>query len=241
MPTVHGGQVYGAARAVGLSHDAAVTATAIARAESSWNTDAHNGTGRDDSYGLWQINRKAHGDRFGTGAQLRDIMVNARAMAALSAGGTTWQPWAAYTGPDGVGSDGPWRAELVKAREAAAAVILPPNTAAGWESVARRGAGIKRSASITNVPDIVGGLVADGVSDPIGTAGRAADAFTGGLVSLDPMEAIGRLVSTLLDSSWWRRLGVGALGVLVLVAGLVFLGRDLATDTARSILTGGDK
>ncbi len=222
MPTIHGGQVYGAARAVGLSHGAAITATAIAKGESGWNTDAHNPVGRDDSWGLWQINRKAHGDRFGTGEQLTDIMVNARAMASLSAGGSTWQPWTVYT-------SGKYRQYMDDAREAADAVLLKPNTPAGWEDVARTGAGIKKSASITNLPHIIGGVA----SDPIGAGGD----LLGAVNPLDNLAgAAGVVLAALASPDWWRRVGVGALGGFLLVAALVWLGRDLITDTAASAI-----
>jgi len=229
MPKVHGGQVYGAARAVGLTHEAAIVATAIAKGESGWDTDAHNDRGRDDSYGLWQINRKAHGDRFGTGDELRDIMANARAMAALSSGGTSWQPWTVYT-------SGEYRRHLAAARKAADAVVLKPNTAAGWESVARKGAGIKQGLGLGGLVDLGEGLAknpskipeAAGVITGLGPSG-----FMGGLPGL--IDAAGTVLAALGDPSWWRRVGVGALGALVLIAGLVFLGRDLITDTAGRI------
>lgn len=49
-------QVYAAARGAGATHQEAVILTAIAKGESGWRTDAHNPFGRDNSYGLWQIN-----------------------------------------------------------------------------------------------------------------------------------------------------------------------------------------
>ncbi len=44
------------ARAAGFSPDQATTMGAISQAESSGNSRAYNPRGRDDSYGLWQIN-----------------------------------------------------------------------------------------------------------------------------------------------------------------------------------------
>ena len=49
-------QVYQLARGAGFDRDEAVVMTAIAKYESNFNPDAHNDQGRDDSYGLWQIN-----------------------------------------------------------------------------------------------------------------------------------------------------------------------------------------
>lgn len=80
-------------------------ATAIAIAESGGNTQAHNGRGRDDSYGLWQINMygdmgPARRTQFGitSNSQLYDPAVNARAMFHISGGGKNWQPWSTYDG-----------------------------------------------------------------------------------------------------------------------------------------------
>lgn len=200
---------------MGLSHSAAIVATAIAKGESGWNTDAHNGTGRDDSYGLWQINRKAHGDRFGNGAQLKDIMANARAMASLSAGGTNWKPWTVYT-------SGKYRSHITAATKAAAEVVLPPNTAEGWEDVARNGAGIMQKGGIEKLPQLAGDL--------IGNPGDAIGAI-GALTPLDEIAgAAVAILAALGDPAWWRRIGVGALGVLVLIGGALWLGRDLITD-----------
>lgn len=49
-------QIYQLARSVGFPPDTAVTMTAIALKESGGNPTAYNGSGCDDSYGLWQIN-----------------------------------------------------------------------------------------------------------------------------------------------------------------------------------------
>lgn len=84
-------QVAAVALAVGLSPDAAVTATAIAMRESGGNTAAHNPVPPDDSYGLWQINRLAHPQY--SPAQLTTAAGNAAAMFELSRGGTNWGPW----------------------------------------------------------------------------------------------------------------------------------------------------
>lgn len=104
------------ARSAGLSADRAKVAAAIAMAESGGNPRSHNPVPPDNSYGLWQINmlgsmgptrRKQLG--ISSNEELYDPAVNARAMAQISSGGSNWQPWATYTGPDGKGADGPWR------------------------------------------------------------------------------------------------------------------------------------
>ena len=75
------------------------------RSESGGNERAHNAVPPDDSYGLWQINM--HGDlgparraQFGIESNdaLYDIATNAKAMYAISAGGTNWAPWSTFQG-----------------------------------------------------------------------------------------------------------------------------------------------
>lgn len=75
-------------------------AGAVGMAESGGNANAANGP----YHGLWQV---------GPGGPF-DPDENAKAaIAKWRAGGDNvdarWRPWEAYTGPDGTGSDGPWR------------------------------------------------------------------------------------------------------------------------------------
>lgn len=79
--------------------DAAI-AGAVGMAESGGNQNAANGP----YHGLWQVGPNGP----------FDPVANARAgIAKWRAGGNDidrrWRPWEAYTGPDGVGNDGPWR------------------------------------------------------------------------------------------------------------------------------------
>lgn len=97
--------IYRLALAAGLPPDAAVTATAVALAESAGDVDIAGDEDLVDdewgpSVGLWQI-RCLHADG-GTGAprdcsRLVDPGFNAAAMAAVSDAGTDWRPWSAYT------------------------------------------------------------------------------------------------------------------------------------------------
>lgn len=96
--------VYRLARGVGLTHDQAVTATAIAWAESKLDPDAVGDITLQDSYwgpsvGLWQV-RSVKRQR-GTGgvrdaSHLSDATFNARSMASISGGGHNWGPWSTY-------------------------------------------------------------------------------------------------------------------------------------------------
>lgn len=76
-----------------LSPVALDLAVRIAWAESGWRTNAWNPNG-ENSKGVWQINQDAHGLRYG---DLFNPDNNARAMCAVSSGGTNWIPWGAYT------------------------------------------------------------------------------------------------------------------------------------------------
>jgi lysozyme-like protein len=92
--------VVGYAYAAGLRNPAKLAmAVAIAFAESRGNPKAHNTTGRDDSYGLWQINMKAHTTAelgISSADALYDPVTNARAMVKISHSGANWGPWTTY-------------------------------------------------------------------------------------------------------------------------------------------------
>jgi len=93
------------AEQAGLDHARALTAAAIAEAESGGRPTAHNdnpNTG-DNSYGLWQINMigglgPARRAQFGIASndQLTDPLTNAKAMAIISGGGSHWGDWSTY-------------------------------------------------------------------------------------------------------------------------------------------------
>lgn len=78
-------------------------AVAIALAESGGIPTKYNGKGRDQSYGLWQINMKPSevGDRksllgISNNNELFDPAVNARAMYIISKSGKNWGPWTTW-------------------------------------------------------------------------------------------------------------------------------------------------
>lgn len=98
-------QIFNLARDSGLSPDAAVTATAIALAESSGYV--HNDgdvTLEDATWGpsksLWQIRSARAETGKGTArdvTQLDDPLFNAHSMAQISGHGANWHPWTTYT------------------------------------------------------------------------------------------------------------------------------------------------
>jgi hypothetical protein len=71
----------------------AVVATAIARAESTFNPRASNGGSGWWVYGLWQIH-SVHGY---SQSELANPATNARAMMRVSGNGSNWTPWEVYT------------------------------------------------------------------------------------------------------------------------------------------------
>lgn len=91
-------------RQAGFSGNGLQTAMAVAMAESGGNSRAYNPTGRDLSYGLFQINmlgsmgpsrRKQYG--LASNEALFDPVTNAKVAYALSNGGKNWKPWTTYT------------------------------------------------------------------------------------------------------------------------------------------------
>lgn len=82
-------------RNAGWPEELIVTMAAIGMAESSGNPYAANKSG-EYSIGLWQINMRAHGTRYGTESQLYDPATNAAAALAIyQAQGL--RAWGAYT------------------------------------------------------------------------------------------------------------------------------------------------
>ncbi len=164
---------------VGLAGEAQRIAVAVALAESGGDTNAVGDGG--DSIGLWQINTRFH--RYDKGA-LRDPEQNARAMLAISAGGSNWRPWSVYT-------NGKYRQYLDQA------------------------------GSLTPV-----------VGDAVGAVGDAV----GGAVNM--AASVGKFLGVLSDPSWWKRLGVGAAGFLLIAIVAFLLLKDLATSTVSKAVKG---
>lgn len=102
MATLTPTQIAQVARQGGFPESAIQKAVAIALAESSGNTNAHNTnslTG-DNSYGLWQINmlNKLGPERrakynLSSNDQLFDPVTNAKVANAMSNGGKNWSAW----------------------------------------------------------------------------------------------------------------------------------------------------
>lgn len=115
MSVLSAEEIYQYAVMAGFTPDQAVTMTAIALAESSGNTGAHNPNG-EDSKGLWQINMDAHPEF--DGWDLYDPLTNAKAAYSVSLNGDDISPW---TTAHGIG-DASYLQYRDEAEAAAAAV-----------------------------------------------------------------------------------------------------------------------
>lgn len=100
------------ARNAGFSQSAAITAGAVALAESGGNQNAtHRNTNGSTDYGLWQIN-SIHSDVL-RGHQWQNPSENAKMAYVISSGGRNWLPWTTY-------KSGRYRAYVGQMRAAAA-------------------------------------------------------------------------------------------------------------------------
>lgn len=113
------GEIAVAAFRAGFRGESLATAVAIALAESGGDPRSHNTVGRDNSYGLWQINMfgslgPSRRSSFGLSSNddLFDPTTNAKAAFEISGGGANFKPWSVYT-------SGAYRRHLGEAAQAA--------------------------------------------------------------------------------------------------------------------------
>lgn len=148
-------EIAGYAYTAGLRNPAKLAmAVAIAEAESGGNPKSYNGKGRDNSYGLWQINMHPGAHTLAelglsSNEQLFDPVTNARAMVKISGSGAHWGPWSTY----------PLRAAafLPLATPAVAAFLANPSVATDYVD-----------ASAGAVADATGvGALAQGVTEAV--------------------------------------------------------------------------
>lgn len=160
MPTLTQAQIQMYAQAAGLTP--ADKWAAIAMAESSGRTDVVNSIG---CVGLWQINQPAHIKEHPswTVKYLQDPANNARAAKTVY-DKEGFSAWEAYTGPDGVGSDGPWK-QYYK----------------GNSSSTATNAGVQWYDPFGILPDGMGGAVENAVPG-VAELGKMADAVVHGAV-----------------------------------------------------------
>jgi soluble lytic murein transglycosylase-like protein len=145
--------------AQGYKGDELRTMLAIAMGESSLNARAHNNTGRDDSYGLFQINMKNDdplSPNMGTkrlaqygltsNEDLFDAATNVRVAAEMQRN-SGFSPWSVYT-------SGKYRTNMDQAASYASAAgvgdaVLPAKPSGGGSTIVNGGHSITIAPSIT--------------------------------------------------------------------------------------------
>lgn len=162
-------QVYALARGAGLSPASAVIATAIAKGESGFRTDAVGDVGIQTSkwgpsVGLWQVRSVKAETGKGTArdiTRLKDPAFNARAMAEISGLGKTWKPWSVWL-------HGTYKSYLSPATAAGVAAEKDPSL------LEKIKAGI--SATVSN-PGLVAGAVTGSVTGAVSDAAASLNPF----------------------------------------------------------------
>lgn len=196
-------------------------ATYIALRESGGNAAAfrpasQNPDGGNDR-GLWQINSKywpnvSDATAFNAAASTAEVW-------KMSKGFQDWGPWKTDRDPSyGLGSTNP---NLAAAYNSAAVAFL----AASGNTVyrGRNGAqsGVTRAQLDTLYAEghgLRGGSTVGDIAKVI--AGNPVELTGGALASITPdwMESLGKLLGNLLDPTFWRRIGIGAAGILLVAA-----------------------
>jgi hypothetical protein len=188
--------VYEYALGAGFAGEDALDAVRIAYRESTLDPNATNG----HDFGLWQINQvhdtAANRQRFGFTKKQDwfDPELNARMAFALFQS-NRWNDWAAGPGgftPVSKGGDPFYKTP---------SRIVVANEIANGDDNDRGPGGI-----IPDPKDVV-----DGVGDVVGGIAGAIAPWAEGLA---------KLLSVIVNPDWWRRIGIGVLGALVLVAAL---------------------
>lgn len=205
-------ELYLLARAVGLSHRRAQVAAAVGMAESGGRADVYNGI---CCYGLWQIHI---GNGYGTAAQLKKPMFNAKVMARMSNKGRDWGQWEAYT-------NGAYRQYMNRASKLKNAVGGPvPAAGSGkqqtvtpqQQQMAAAFAGGLPGTQLTGVnPPIPGVPPIDipGLGNPIPTPDDI-------LSFPAQVEDTFRLINHMFEAQFWFKVGKVILGVAAVGVGL---------------------
>lgn len=199
-------ELYALARSVGLSPANAVTAAAIAEAESSgrtWVTSANPDGGTN--VGPWQLDTPGGGGAGYTVAELQNPYTNAQAMAKASDGGTNWSTWATYAG--GQYAAFTTAATQAQAQESKGGQSWIDQVLHDIEAPVKAVAGGAESAASS---------AASILTLPAGVTGFFDDA-----------EKIAEGLMWLLNPASWLRILAGVAGFALLIAGLVFLAKSV--------------
>ncbi len=196
----------------GFKGQAAVTAVAVALAESSGNAKALSPPNRDGSRdrGLWQINNKAHPEI--SDAQAFTPGSAAKAAYAISSGGKNWKPWSVYNN----------RSYVAFVPRAMSAVTLA-------SAEVGNGGTIEGPSLIDKAADAVG---LGGAVDGLGQVGNAVSTIAS--ITTVAGEWIGN------PHNWVRVCEVLA-GAMCVITGLYILGRSGVSGPLPAAARGGTK
>lgn len=223
MPTLSQSQIASVARSGGLPGDPYVWA-AIAMAESSGRTDVVNSIG---CVGLWQINQPEHVKSHPTWTVkwLQNPVNNAKA-AKVIYNQQGLKAWEAYTGPDGTGSDGPWRGYYAKKSSVTQAAFWDDPLKDFWDDLLgppERGPGSKEWEE-GNLDDPFGlGEVGGGLDLGIGDVAKGIGTIA---------EAVSKTAVWLGNARNWVRIGYVAGGALLVGIGLNIIAKPAVMKAA---------
>lgn len=194
----------------GGSWDPATIAIAIAHAESRGVTNAFNPESNNRDGGNDRGLWQIN-DKFHpevTDAQAFDPYAAARAAHRISQGGRDWSQWATFG-----------RLTAGELRSADAARKAPADPA---EHLRRAGVAdpVRADRQLPSPAD----QVLDAAGNVIGDA-------------LDWAAAAAKVLGALADPQWWRRIGVGVLGVGLVAVAVVAANKELFAGTARTVVT----
>lgn len=129
---------------------------------------------------------------------------------AAAAGRDGFTPWTTYTGADTPGHEKTYKK------------YLPGGDESLWDKVGK--------AAIGSLP---GGAAAQAAAGAVGvTAGDVVDTATA------VPKFLSQLGQSIFNPQWWLRVGLIVGGILAMVAGVVFFGRQFATSQVSGIVAG---
>lgn len=210
----------------GWPADQIATGVAVGQAESGLNLTAQNPSGADS----WlQVLKSAHPDLFSKlpdpYAWVDPVTAAKMGRSVYSAAGNSWHPWTTYT-------SGKYREYLSEGQKAAEAVQA---ATAGKSAAEKKAYYTKLFAPLdSSIADVqllqpVANELGDAATGAAKSTVAAGDAVAGAVSDMaSELAAFSDLFQALLLPSTWLRVGSGVLGVLLVVGGLVALGKEAA-------------
>lgn len=192
----------------GFTGKSADTAAAIALAESSGNPNAINYNDPQGSYGLLQINQKAHP---GTSTTALDPQGSFNLAYNISGGGTNFRPWSTYT-------SGAYQQYLSGSDTTGLSIDPSLNPGLGTDPSLDHSPGATGTPSGTPGSDPTAG----GTIDPL-TGAPSGDTIGKGTINLPG--AIGGGISSIVGAaeSWISTGLIGLLAIVLVLIGLFWL------------------